>query len=100
MIIGLPKEIKNNEFRVGLVPSSVREIIHQGHHVLIEKNAGFGTGISDEAYKAVGAILTPNPAEIFKKADMIIKVKEPQPSEYEMLRKGQILFAYLHLAAD
>jgi alanine dehydrogenase len=92
--------MKNNEFRVGLVASSVREIIHQGHHVLVETNAGFGTGISDEDYKAAGATLIAKPAEIFEKADMIVKVKEPQASEYKMLRKGQILFAFLHLAAD
>lgn len=100
MIIGVPKEIKNNEYRVGLVPSSVREIIHQGHQVLIETNAGSGAGISDKAYKAVGAKIVEKASHIFEEADMIVKVKEPQPGEYKMLRKGQILFTFLHLAAD
>ena len=100
MIIGVPKEIKNNEYRVGLVPSSVREIIQQGHDVLIETKAGLGAGISDEEYHDVGAKLVAQPREIFENADMIVKVKEPQASEYKMLRQGQILFAFLHLAAD
>jgi alanine dehydrogenase len=100
MIIGVPKEIKNNEYRVGLVPSSVREIIHQGHQVLVETNAGFGAGISDEDYRTVGASIVTKSTEIFVASDMIVKVKELQPSEYGMLRKGQILFSFLHLAAD
>lgn len=100
MLVGVPKEIKNNEYRVGLVPSSVRELVHHGHEVLVETNAGFGIGVSDTAYEAVGAIIVASAAEVFAASEMIIKVKEPQPSEYILLRPGQILFTYLHLAAD
>jgi len=100
MIIGVPKEIKNNEYRVGLVPSSVRELIHHGHQVIVETHAGFGIGISDEDYKASGAQIALTHEEIYAKSEMIVKVKEPQPREIKLLRPGQILFAYLHLAAD
>lgn len=100
MRIGVPKEIKDHEYRVGLVPSSVRELIHHGHHVFLERNAGLGSGITDSEYQAAGASIVATPEEIFATCDMIIKVKEPQPNEYKLLRSGQILFAYLHLAVD
>lgn len=100
MIIGVPKEIKNHEYRVGMVPASVRELVHNGHDVIVEKNAGMGIGFSDEDYKAVGASIGESAASVFEKADMIVKVKEPQAVECKMLREGQILFTYLHLAPD
>ena len=100
MLIGVPKEIKNHEYRVGLVPASVRELVHHGHKVLVEAKAGGGIGFDDAAYQAAGATIAPTAAEIFAKADMIVKVKEPQPVECKMLRKGQLLYTYLHLAPD
>ncbi len=100
MLIGVPREIKMNENRVGLVPGSVRELVHHGHRVMIERGAGAGIGFSDEAYATVGAELAENAHEVYGKADMIVKVKEPQPRECALLREGQILFTYLHLAAD
>ena len=100
MLIGVPREIKSNENRVGLVPGSVRELIHHGHRVMVERGAGAGIGFSDEAYATVGAELADSAHEIFGYAEMIVKVKEPQPRECAMLREGQILFTYLHLAAD
>ncbi|OBQ56794.1 alanine dehydrogenase [Halodesulfovibrio spirochaetisodalis] len=100
MIIGILKEIKVKENRVCMTPAGVIAVIANGHSVLVEKNAGVGSGFSDEEYIAAGATMIETPAEIFKKADMVMHVKEPQPSEYGMLRKGQILFTYLHLAAD
>jgi len=78
MIIGVPKEIKNHEYRVGMVPASVRELVHNGHNVIVEKNAGIGIGFSDEDYRSVGASIGESAAVIFEKADMIVKVKEPQ----------------------
>ncbi len=100
MLIGVPKEIKTREFRVGLVPSSVAELVRRGHEVLIEKRAGAGVGANDEEYRAVGATIAVNAADVFAKADMIVKVKEPQPSEWVQLSSNQILFTFLHLAAD
>ncbi|HEV2678201.1 MAG TPA: alanine dehydrogenase [Aliidongia sp.] len=100
MLIGVPREIKINENRVGLVPGSVRELVHHGHRVMVERGAGAAIGFSDEAYATVGAELSESAHEIFAAADMIVKVKEPQPRECAMLRDGQILFTYLHLAAD
>lgn len=100
MIIGVPKEIKNFEFRVGLIPSSVRELVQHGHTVLVQKGAGEKIGFDDHAYSSVGATILATPEEIFAKADMIIKVKEPQLSECSMLRENQLLFTYLHLAPD
>jgi alanine dehydrogenase len=100
MRIGVPKEIKIHEYRVGLTPESVRELTRRGHEVLVETNAGAGIGIGDEAYRTAGAAIAQSAAEIFAKSDMIVKVKEPQPSEFKLLREGQILFTYLHLAAD
>jgi len=100
MHIGIPKEIKNHEYRVGMVPASVRELIQNGHSVVVETNAGAGIGFTDENYIEVGATIAATPAAIFEAADMIVKVKEPQPVECAMLREGQILFTYLHLAPD
>jgi len=99
MLIGIPKEIKNHEYRVGATPGKVRILINAGHKVIIETNAGAKIGYPDEAYKAVGAEIGKGPEEIYE-ADMIIKVKEPQPSEYPLIKEGQILFCYLHLAPD
>ena len=100
MLIGVPKEIKNHEYRVGLSPASVREAVHHGHQVLVERNAGEGIGAGDAKYEAAGAAIIDNAAEIFTRADMIVKVKEPQAAERKMLRPGQVLFTYLHLAPD
>lgn len=100
MLVGVPKEIKNHEYRVGLVPGSVREFVHHGHTVIVEKNAGSGIGFEDDDYRAAGATIADDAATVFAKAEMIVKVKEPQPGEIAMLREGQILFTYLHLAAD
>ena len=100
MRVGVPKEIKNNEFRVGLTPGSVREYVANGHEVCVETNAGIGIGVDNDAYIAAGAKILDTAAEIFKCADMIVKVKEPQPSEWVQLREGQILYTYLHLAPD
>jgi alanine dehydrogenase len=100
MLIGVPKEIKVHEYRVGLVPAGVRELVHHGHKVLVETNAGAGIGFDDKAYKAAGAKIAKNAAEVFDKAEMVVKVKEPQPKECKMLSKGQVLFTYLHLAPD
>ncbi len=100
MLVGVPKEIKTQEYRVGLVPASVRELTHHGHEVLVESNAGAGIGFEDDAYQAVGATIIGSADEVFARADMIVKVKEPQAVEYGKLRNGQILFTYLHLAPD
>jgi alanine dehydrogenase len=100
MLIGVPKEIKNHEYRVGMTPLSVREAVRHGHKVSVEAGAGLGIGVSDENYKTAGAQIIPEAAEIFAKADMIVKVKEPQAIERKMLREGQILYTYLHLAPD
>ncbi|MGI4852214.1 MAG: alanine dehydrogenase [Janthinobacterium lividum] len=100
MKIGVPKEIKAYEYRVGLTPTSVRELIHHGHQVLIETSAGIGSGFSDEDYAHCGAEIMNTAQDVFAEAEMIVKVKEPQPSETAMLRKDQILFTYLHLAPD
>lgn len=100
MRIGVPKEIKVHEYRVGMTPSAVREAVHHGHEVLVQKGAGFGIGLFDEQYVAAGARIVDTAEEIFASADMVVKVKEPQPSEWKMLRENQILFTYLHLAPD
>jgi alanine dehydrogenase len=100
MIIGVPKEIKNNEFRVGMTPGGVREFIAHGHTVIVEKSAGDGSSFHDGSYVSAGAELVDAAAEVFAPADMVIKVKEPQPVEIERLRAGQILYTYLHLAPD
>ncbi|MDO8339554.1 MAG: alanine dehydrogenase [Candidatus Burarchaeum sp.] len=100
MIIGVPKEIKDNENRVALTPSGASELKRSGHTVLVQKDAGAGSGFADAHYLKAGAQIIDSPAEIFEKAEMILKVKEPQPPELKMLREGQILFTYLHLAAE
>lgn len=100
MLIGVPKEIKNHEYRVGLTPESVAEIVQDGQSVIVETQAGSGIGASDETYLDAGAEIIMTAAEVFAKADMIVKVKEPQAVERKMLRDGQILYTYLHLAPD
>jgi alanine dehydrogenase len=100
MIIGVPKEIKNNEFRVGMTPGGVREFVAHGHSVLIEESAGEGSSFSDDEYVAAGAELVATAEDVFARADMIVKVKEPLAPEIAMLRAGQILYTYLHLAPD
>jgi alanine dehydrogenase len=100
MLVGVPKEIKNQESRVGLTPASVRELTLRGHQVLVQRNAGAAIGLSDEMYGAAGATIAETAQEIFGRAEMIVKVKEPQPQECAMLRPDQILYTYLHLAPD
>lgn len=100
MIIGVPKETKAQEHRVGLLPSAAFQLTRRGHQVLVERSAGVGSGYPDEEYSRAGAELVEKHAEIFERADMIVKVKEPLPDEYGLLREGQILFTYLHLAAS
>jgi alanine dehydrogenase len=100
MLVGVPKEIKNHEYRVGLTPGSVREYVQNGHEVLVETGAGAGVKAGDKDYAAAGAKIAPDAKTVFAKADMIVKVKEPQPGEWAQLREGQILYTYLHLAPD
>ena len=100
MRIGVPREIKNHEYRVGLVPAGVRELVRDGHEVIVQTQAGAGIGLDDNAYAAAGARIVMTAADVFAQADLIVKVKEPQPEECRMLRRGQTLFTYLHLAAD
>ena len=100
MLVGVPREIKTHEYRVGMVPSGVREMVRHGHAVVVQSGAGTPIGFDDGAYVAAGAEITSNAADVFERADMIVKVKEPQPDECAMLRPGQVLFTYLHLAAD
>ncbi|NHR07164.1 alanine dehydrogenase [Chromobacterium haemolyticum] len=100
MLIGVPKEIKNHEYRVGLTPSGVRELVANGHKVLVQTQAGLAIGFTDEQYIQAGASIASSAEETFERSDMIVKVKEPQPVECRMLRRDQILFTYLHLAPD
>lgn len=100
MLIGVPKEIKVHEYRVGLTPASVREAVHHGHRVLVETGAGLGIGADDAVYRDAGADIASDADQIFAQADLIVKVKEPQPVECRRLRPGQMLFTYLHLAPD
>jgi len=100
MIIGVPKEIKEQEFRVALLPSAAYQLVQRGHQVLVERNAGAGAGFPDAEYTKAGATILDDHAAVFSRAELIVKVKEPQPSEYPLLRSGQILFTYLHLAAS
>jgi alanine dehydrogenase len=100
MLVGVPREIKVQEYRVGLTPSAVREYVAAGHSVLVERGAGAGIAASDEIYERAGATIAPDAEDVFRRAGMIVKVKEPQPSEWRRLREGQILFTYLHLAPD
>ena len=98
MIVGVPKEVKNHEYRVAMVPAGVRSLVVDGHTVIIEESAGEGSGVSDAEFAEAGAQIRPTPEAVFAEADMIVKVKEPLPQEYSLLREGQILFTYLHLA--
>ena len=100
MLIGVPREIKVHEYRVGMTPSSVREAVAHGHRVILETQAGAGIGASDDDYRKMGAEVAGGAADVFARADMLVKVKEPQPVERRMLREGQVLFTYLHLAPD
>jgi alanine dehydrogenase len=100
MRVGVPKEIKVREYRVGLVPSSVRELVDRGHEVLVEQGAGAGIGMTDEVYQAAGAVIAASAEEVFERAQLIVKVKEPQAVERRRLKEGQVLFTYLHLAPD
>lgn len=100
MLIGVPLEIKNHEYRVGLIPASVRELVDHGHEVIVETNAGAGTGHYDDDYQNAGASIVATATEVFDRAEMIVKVKEPQAVERKMLNRGQTLFTYLHLAPD
>ena len=100
MLIGVPKEIKVREYRVGLVPANVRELILHGHAVIAERGAGEGIGVSDAEYETAGAKIVPSAADVWANAEMVVKVKEPQAEERKRMRKGQVLFTYLHLAPD
>ena len=100
MIVGVPREVKVHEYRVGLTPASVRELVALGHAVLVETGAGAGIGFPDEAYRAAGAAIAPDATTVFAQAALIVKVKEPQPEEWRRLHAGQVLFTYLHLAPD
>ena len=100
MLIGAPKEIKDHEYRVGLTPASVRELVYHNHQILVESSAGAGIGMDDDEYIRAGASIATDAAEVFAKSDMVVKVKEPQPNECKMLHEGQTLFTYLHLAPD
>jgi len=100
MLIGVPRETKSHEYRVGLVPGSVRELVHHGHEVVVEQGAGAGIGFDDAAYTKAGARIVTTAEEVFAAAELVVKVKEPQPAEIARLRQGQVLFTYLHLAAD
>src|ERR1700737_3527349 len=98
MLVGVPKEIKDSEYRVGLVPSTVRELVANGHHVIVEQSAGLGAGIGDADYEAVGAKIVSAADDVYAHAELIVKVKEPLATERKKLRRGQMLFTYLHLA--
>ena len=100
MIIGVPKEIKNNEFRVAITPAGVREFVNRGHQVLIETGAGLGSAITDDDYFQVGATILHSADEVWQRGELILKVKEPIAAEYSRMRSGQVLFTYLHLAAS
>lgn len=100
MLIGVPAEIKNNEFRVGMTPAGVRELVGSGQRIVVEQGAGQGIGLTDDLYRAAGAEIASNSATVWRDAELIVKVKEPQPAECRQLREGQVLFAYLHLAPD
>src|SRR6187401_1465619 len=100
MIIGVPNEIKEQEHRVAVTPSAAYQLIKRGHHVLVETKAGAGAGFPDSDYEAVGATIIADHAAVFAQSELIVKVKEPLPAEYALLRRGQLLFTYLHLAAS
>src|SRR5690606_7698469 len=100
MLIGVPREIKAGETRVAATPAAVRELVARGHRVMMEHDAGAGIGAADEVYAAAGATIAADAPALFAEAEMVMKIKEPRPAEWALLRSGQILFAYLHLAAD
>src|SRR5688572_27437891 len=100
MLIGVPKEIKAQENRVGAVPAMVLDLTSAGHTVMVQEGAGLGAGITDDAFRKVGAVMAATAAEVYGKADMIVKVKEPLASEYALIKKGQLLFTYFHFAAN
>lgn len=100
MLVGVPREIKQDEYRVGMIPVGVEELVSHGHRVVIEKGAGLGSGLDDEAYVRLGAEIVDTAEEVYARADLIVKVKEPQPAELEMMRPGQVIFGYFHFAAD
>ncbi|HLE17527.1 MAG TPA: hypothetical protein VI728_04485, partial [Syntrophales bacterium] len=100
MIIGVPREIKDNEYRVAMVPSGVKALADAGHTVLVEKDAGAGSGIADTEFAAAGARIMDEASEVYRRADMIVKVKEPQSREYRYVRDGLLIFTFLHLAAE
>jgi alanine dehydrogenase len=100
MILGVPKEIKDNEYRVSMVPAGVKSLADAGHTVLVQTGAGLGSGITDGEYLSAGATIAADAEEVFTRAEMVVKVKEPQPAEIARLRRGQIVFTFLHLAPD
>ena len=100
MIVGVPKEIKSDEYRVAMVPAGVEELTRAGHRVLIQSGAGAGSGISDETYAANGAEIVGSEADVWRRGDLIVKVKEPLPGEWPLMRQGQAVFTYFHFAAD
>ncbi len=100
MKVGIPREVKNHEYRVAITPAGVRELAGHGHEVYVEKDAGAGSSFEDDAYVAAGATIIPDPDEVWGVADLVLKVKEPVSEEYHRMREGQVLFTYLHLAAD
>jgi alanine dehydrogenase len=100
MIVGVPKEVKQDEYRVAMVPAGVEELTRAGHTVLIQSGAGSGSGISDEQYAANGAVIVAAEADVWQRADLIVKVKEPLPREWPLMRAGQAVFTYFHFAAD
>ena len=100
MIVGVPRETKRDEYRVGLLPVGAEELVRAGHTVLLERGAGAGSGLADDAYAAVGATLVSDAAAVFGAAELVVKVKEPQPAELALIRAGQVVFTYFHFAAD
>ena len=100
MVIGVPKEIKDHEFRVALTPNGVKELCGRGYRVCVQKSAGVGSGFADQAYSEAGGVILSTAEEVFGEAELIVKVKEPQPEEWELIRKNHVLFTYLHLAAS
>lgn len=100
MLIGIPKEVKNHEYRVSISPQGVRELVYHGHQVIVQKDAGHAIGFDDSQYQEAGALVVDSAAEVYERADLIVKVKEPQAEECQMIRDGQIIFSYMHLAAE
>ncbi len=100
MIVGVPREVKRDEYRVGMIPAGVDELVRDGHRVLVESNAGIGSGLTDEQYREAGAEIVPSAAEVWGQADLIVKVKEPQAAEWPLMRSGQMVFTYFHFAAS